>query len=75
MDVDTCTGFDDFGAHGVEFGVGDVHFGGLWRAKKDLVGDGVGGQADKRIDKRFGFFGMVADVVGDDEGIGVGVGG
>ena len=74
MDVDAGTGFDDFGAHGVEFGVGDVHLCGLGRAKKDLVGRVVGGEAGKRIDKRFGFFGVVTDVVGGNKGVCVGVG-
>jgi len=72
MDVDAGAGLDDFGAHGVKFGVGNVHFGGLGRAKKDLVGRVVGGQTSKGVNERFGFFGVVADVVGDDEGVGGG---
>jgi len=72
VDVDAGAGLDDFGAHGVEFGVGDVHFGGLGRAKKDLVGRVVGGQTGKGVNERFGFFGVVADVVGDDEDVGGG---
>ncbi len=72
MDVDAGTGLDDFGAHGVKFGVGNVHLCGLGRAKKDLVGCVVGGQTGKGVNERFGFFGVVADVVGDNEDVGWG---
>ena len=72
MEVDAGAGQDDYGAHGVEFGVGEVHLCGLGRAKKDLVGRVVGGQAGKGVNERFGFFGVVADVVGDDEDVGCG---